>query len=148
MAICSFFGHRDAPESIRYDLKQTLIDLIENKNVDLFYVGHQGKFDSMVKTELKLFSTVYTHINFFVVVYDIPYYKFTPDEIMNDSLLFPDDSLEETPPKFRMDRRNKWMVEESDYVVTYVCRNYGGAYKFKSLAEKRGKTVINLYREK
>ena len=27
---CTFFGHRDAPESIRYDLKQTLIDLIEN----------------------------------------------------------------------------------------------------------------------
>ena len=68
MRSCTFFGHRDAPESIRYDLKQVLIDLIENKGVTIFYVGHNGKFDSMVLSEFKLFSTVYRHIHYFLVI--------------------------------------------------------------------------------
>ena len=38
MKSCTFFGHRDAPESIRYDLKQVLIELIENKGVTVFYL--------------------------------------------------------------------------------------------------------------
>ena len=42
MKSCTFFGHRDTPEDIRYDLKQVLIDLIENKGVMWFYVGHNG----------------------------------------------------------------------------------------------------------
>ncbi len=37
MKSCTFFGHRDAPDSIRYDLKQVLIDLIENKTVINLY---------------------------------------------------------------------------------------------------------------
>ena len=36
----TFFGHRDAPQTIRNSLKLVLIDLIENKNVTMFYVGN------------------------------------------------------------------------------------------------------------
>ncbi len=36
------------------------------------------------------------------------------------------------------------LIEKSDFVVTYVSREVGGAAKFKSLAEKKGKTVINI----
>ena len=36
------------------------------------------------------------------------------------------------------------MLKKSDYVVMYVKRIYGGAAKFKELAEKAGKTIINL----
>lgn len=70
--ICTFFGHRDAPESIRYNLKQVLINLIENEGVGWFLVGNNGRFDSMVLSELKLFSAVYKHINYSVVFHKLP----------------------------------------------------------------------------
>ncbi len=36
------------------------------------------------------------------------------------------------------------MIEHSDYVITYVKYNVGGAARFKELAEKKKKTVINI----
>lgn len=36
------------------------------------------------------------------------------------------------------------MIERSDYVVTYVKYTVGGAVRFKELAEKKNKTVINI----
>lgn len=146
MKICTFFGHRDAPESIRYDLKQVLIDLIENKGVSWFYVGHNGKFDSMVLTELKLFSTVYKHIHYFVAVAGSPDKKLNIDAD-NEHLVYVDVNLNSTPKKFEIDRRNGWMINQSDYVVTYVWKTWGGAHKFKEIAEKKNKTVINLHKE-
>ena len=37
--VCTFFGHKDTPKEIEPTLRSTLIDLIENKNVNVFYVG-------------------------------------------------------------------------------------------------------------
>ncbi len=39
------------------------------------------------------------------------------------------------------------MINQSDYVVTYVWKTWGGASKFKEIAEKKNRTVINLYKE-
>ncbi len=36
------------------------------------------------------------------------------------------------------------MIDRSDIVITYVCRSFGGAAKFKSLAIRKKKTVIEL----
>lgn len=54
------------------------------------------------------------------------------------------DEIEVGPVRFAIDRRNKWMVEQADYVITHVTHSWGGAAKFKELAEKKGKTVINI----
>ena len=40
--ICTFFGNRNTPKEIKPILKRTIIDLFENKGVDLFYVGDKG----------------------------------------------------------------------------------------------------------
>ncbi len=48
------------------------------------------------------------------------------------------------PFRFGIEYRNKWMIENSDYVVTYVRRSFGGAAKFKALAERKKKNVINI----
>ena len=53
MAACTFFGHRDCPETIKPKLREVLVDLITNHGVDMFYVGHQGQFDAYVHSELK-----------------------------------------------------------------------------------------------
>ena len=38
----TFFGHKDAPKEIESALRLTLMDLIENKNANVFYVGNHG----------------------------------------------------------------------------------------------------------
>ena len=56
---CTFFGHRIVPKEIEPTLRSTLIDLIINHNVKLFYVGNHGGFDAMVRRVLKSLSAEY-----------------------------------------------------------------------------------------
>ena len=59
--------------------------------------------------------------------------------------VFPD-ILEKTLPKFAIIKRNEWMIDHSDYVITYIEHNFGGAAKFANRAHQRNKNVINLYK--
>ena len=72
MESCAFFGHRDCPETIKPKLRSTIIDLIENHNVDMFYVGNQGQFDAMVRSTLKKLKQEYPHIDYAVVLAYMP----------------------------------------------------------------------------
>ena len=56
---CTFFGHRFVPQKIEPTLRSTLIDLIENHCVELFYVGNHGDFDAMVRRALRELSAEY-----------------------------------------------------------------------------------------
>ena len=40
--------------------------------------------------------------------------------------------------------RNRWMVNQSDFVIAYVSRRFGGAYTTYQYAQKLGKPIINL----
>lgn len=141
--ICTFFGHRDTPEAIEPILYATLVDLIENKNVDSFYVGNHGMFDSLVRKVLKQLKFSYPHINYAVVLAYMPSKSAT--SIFKDisETVYPE-GVEKIPPKYAIIERNRWMTDRSDYIVTYAKYTIGGAVKFKSLAEKKGKIVLNL----
>ena len=135
---CTFFGHRDTPKEKEPILKSTLKDLIVNKDVNVFYVGNNGKFDSMVCTVLTELSSVYP-IKYYIVLSYVPKQKTENSE----RTILPE-GIETVPLRFAISYRNKWMIEQSDYVVTCVSRSWGGAAQFKELAEKKGKTVINI----
>ncbi len=134
--VCTFFGHKDSPNEIGPVLKSTIIDLIENKNASTFYVGNNGNFDSLVKKLLIEIKKLY-NIDFTVVL------AYMPRQSDDCDTLYPE-GLENVPPRFCISARNNWMIENSDYVVTYVTRSFGGSAHFKSIAEKKGKTVISL----
>lgn len=136
--ICAFFGHSDATKEIEPVLKDCLLNLIENEGIDTFYVGNNGNFDKLVQEQLFLLSKTYK-IKCFVVLSTIPKNEL---EIKLDTFL--PFGVENVPYRFRIDYRNKWLVSSSDIVVTYVKRNFGGAYKFKCLAEKQNKRIIEL----
>lgn len=142
MSSCTFFGHRDIPKEIEPILISTLIDLIENKNVDLFYVGNQGGFDTLVQKNLRFLKLDYPLIDYAIV---LAYFPGKLNEFNEDLLgtIYPD-GLENTPPQYAISKRNRWMINKSDYVVTYVKYITGGAAQFKRLAEKKGKIVLNL----
>ena len=54
------------------------------------------------------------------------------------------EGVETVPPRFAIAWRNKWMLREADYVVTYITHGWGGAAQFAELAERQGKVIIRL----
>ena len=136
----TFFGHKDTPKNIEPTLRATLVELIENKNVTVFYVGNNGNFDTMVRRQLEELSHTYP-ITYSVVLAYLPIKKSEYDDSTNT--IYPE-GIETVPKRFAISYRNKWMVGQADIVVTYVTHSFGGAAQFKELAERQGKTVIEL----
>ena len=136
----TFFGHKDTPKEIEPTLRATLIDLVENKNVTVFYVGNNGNFDTMVRRQLENLSQTYP-ITYNVILAYLPTKKSEYEDYTNTIL---PEGIEAVPKRFAISYRNKWMVEQSDAVVTYVTHSFGGAAQFKALAQRQGKTVIEL----
>ena len=136
----TFFGHKDTPKETEPTLRATLLDLIINKNANVFYVGNNGNFDAMVRRQLKEFSVIYP-IKYNVVLAYLPEAR-NADDDMSDTI-YPE-GLEAVPKRFAISWRNKWMIKQSDIVVTYVKHSFGGAAQFKELAQKQGKMVIEL----
>lgn len=139
----TFFGHRDASQNIQSALKEILVNLIKHNNADLFYVGNQGKFDFIVRKTLKELQIEFPYIRYYVVLAYMPEQKKEFDMSDYSDTIYPD-GLESTPPRFAIAKRNQWMIKQADIVVTYVNYIVGGAAKYKELAEKKGKTVINI----
>lgn len=143
MSVCTFFGHHDCPAEVKSKLREILIDLIENHSVDVFYVGNKGAYDRMVRAVLRELAQEYAHIHYAVVLERIPG-KRDEDipEDYSDTML--PEGIEEVPPRFAIVWRNKWMLRQSDYVVTYVTHSWGGAAQFAAMSERQKKTVIRL----
>ena len=139
---CTFFGHRDTPQSVKPLLRTVLYDLVE-QGVDHFYMGNQGNFDAMAAALLKELEQS-RRIRFEIVLAYLPKEK---DPFYEARSILPE-GTETVPPRFAIEYRNKWMIEHSDIVVTYVTRSFGGAAKFKALAKKKNKSVIELSQQK
>ena len=80
---------------------------------------------------------------FYVVLAYLPAEKEKPRA---DHDILPDlsEKIENIPPRFAINYRNKFMVEAADIVVTYVNHSWGGAAKYKLLAEKKNRRVIEI----
>ena len=140
MAVCTFFGHRECwglePERLR-----TTIEELIGIGVDTFYVGNQGQFDGMVRSVLRKLSLEYPQIRYAVALAYLPTEKREGED--HSDTIYPE-GMEDGPPKFAITRRNKWMLDVSDYCICYIHHTWGGAYQFVRKAKHKGKTVINL----
>ena len=54
------------------------------------------------------------------------------------------EGIEAVPRRFAIDRRNRWMIEHSDIVVAYVTHSFGGTAKFRDIARKKKKQIIEI----
>ncbi len=141
MPVCTFFGHRECPDSIKIKLRDVLIDLIINYDVDMFYVGNQGRFDAIVRGVLRELKNDYSQINYAVVLAYMPGKKAEYDDY-SDTML--PEGIESVHPHYAISWRNNWMLKQSDYVVTYITHSWGGAAQYTNAAISRGKTVISI----
>lgn len=54
------------------------------------------------------------------------------------------EGIETVHPRYAISRRNDWMLQRSDYVITYITHSWGGAAQYAKKAPRLKKTVIPL----
>lgn len=138
MSACTFFGHKDCPETKYSNILQAIQYLITEKKVLSFYVGTQGNFDSLVYRALCSLRANFPQIGIYRVLAYFP----------KDNCLIPDSILPEgielLHPRYAISWRNRWMIERSDFVIAYITHNYGGAARFVDEANRKEKTIIKI----
>lgn len=146
MKACVFFGHRD-DNYCRYKerIVEILIDLIENYGVTQFYSGGRGNFDKICSELVCELKSRYPHIRSTLILSYRPKGKTQYlSEKYDDSIYFL-----ETPclPRFAIYETNKLVIDKSDFVITGVWKQSGGAWRAKKYAERRKKIIIDVYQE-
>ena len=68
-------------------------------------------------------------------------------EVFFDDVLVPIE-LAEVHYKKAITQRNKWMIDQSDYLIAFVHRDFGGAYETMKYARRKDSIVIINIAEK
>lgn len=143
MKACCAFGHRDVYENIIPHLEDAL-SLIIKQGCTVFYTGNRGRFDNIFSTAVRSQKCNYPEINLICVE---PYMTKEINESgdylysLYDDIIIPS-SIVGIHYKAAITARNNWMIDNSDTVLFYLRRNYGGAYSAKQYAEKKRKQII------
>ena len=120
--------------------------LICNHSVDTFYVGTHGNFDRMAYAALVELRQRYIHIKVYRVLAYMPKLSVVAaDRSVFDDTILPE-GIEKVHPRYAIVHRNNWMIDRSDYVISYVTHPTGGAYQAVERAKKKGKTIIAISR--
>ena len=147
MKTCSFAGHANIfnKEKIKVRLKNEIINLIENKNVTTFYSGGKGDFDWLCANTLKEIKKDYTFIKSYLVRAYMPTRKDSYEEDLYkqifDSTIYPE--IENIPRRLAILKRNEWMIDNSNFLISYV-KYDGGALKTLKYGERRNIEIINI----
>lgn len=145
--ILTFCGHADfqkTPE-LSSRLLTLLAERVGNTPAE-FYLGGYGGFDSFAYEVASQYKQTHPQVSLvFVTPYLSAEYQRThlkEAATRYDSILYPE--LERIPPRFAISHRNRYMVEQADLVIGYVCRQRGGAYQAYRHALRKGKAIVNL----
>lgn len=138
----TFCGHSEIAdrEAVRQWLFPICLYLIKCGATD-FYLGGYGSFDFLCAAALRELKREHRKIHLILV---LPYLNSSIMTDGYDETVYP--PLETVPKRFAILRRNEWMVQESDVIVSYVIHGWGGAAKMLEYARKKKKQVI-LYEQ-
>lgn len=146
--ICAFFGHRDL--IITYDIEDKLEKAAENliqMGYSEFWCCEQGTFDWVARTTVIKLKKRYNNLYLcYVCAYNPD--KFSKIRMENLSETFEliyTSEIADGPPRFAIERRNKYIADNVDAIICYIKHKSGGAYKAVLRAKKQGKQIINLY---
>lgn len=143
--IITFCGHADYIE--KPDDEKNMLHLFHSligQSKVCFYLGGYGNFDKFVlKCANKYKSSNKQAKIIFVTPYiDVNYKKLRNEKSLYDEIIYP--NIENSPKRFAIVRRNEWMVNHSNYLISYVCHNFGGAYKTLQYAKKNSIFIIDF----
>lgn len=141
-----FAGHRyiENYAEIEGRLYQIISDFMRKKDYIEFYVGDQGEFDQMaticIRRAKKNVRNDNSSLNL-VLPYSRANMGFVEKNF--DSIIVPHE-LQGIHPKRAISARNRWMVDRSDLLISYVTRHNGGAWQTHTYAQKKRIEIINL----
>lgn len=144
--ICCCFGHREVYKNISDILYASIENLIVREGITTFMTGGMGEFDGAFASAVRALKCKYTDIRLLLVK---PY--FTSEMNVNkdyyismyDEIIIPDE-LTGIYPKAAITKRNRWMVENSEVILSYVYRDFGGAYAAVKYAKRLNKRIISV----
>ncbi len=144
--VITFFGHSDYISTDRDEDKVlSILEETIGSNPVEFYLGGYGKFDCFVlKCCNKYKETHFNAKTIFVTPYlYTEYKKLKISEYYYDATIYP--PIETVPKKFAISKRNEWMINQADYIISYITRHYGGAYTALLYAKRKTKPFINIF---
>ena len=148
--IITFCGHRNLFNINKEVLKEKIFNIFTSRipkecSVS-FYLGRNGAFDILAKDVcVKYKKEINNSAN---IIFVTPYLNINKEEEKHlliegyTEIFYP--SLEKTPPKFCIPKRNEFMVKNSDLIIAYVKYNWGGSGKSLEKAKRLKKQIINL----
>lgn len=134
--VCFFIGHRDAPDSLMPLLIETVERHITEYGVADFYVGGFGRFDTLASKAVQAAKKRHPAVTLTRL---LPYHPFdrpipTPEGF--DGTFYPP-GMEYVPKRAAIVRANRYMVDNSDFLIAYVAHPSGGSRKILDWALKR-----------
>ena len=146
MYTCFFIGHRDAPSTLQQKLDETVDYLWRWCGVTEFIVGHHGNFDNMAVCAVEKAKACNPELDAYLLLE-----TYTPHRRVYlpgcfDNYYLPDE-IESVHPRYAIEKANRMVLRECDYLVAYVSRDGGNAAKILRSAkrqEKDGLRIINL----
>lgn len=142
---CCGFGHRQVFENLSEQLYETVYSLAE-QGCEIFYTGAMGDFDNMFSSSVRRIKRVFPNVKLICVK---PYMTKEINEYgdylytLYDDILIPTE-LVGVHYKSAITKRNHWIISQSDLVIVYITRNYGGAYNALKFARSENKYIILL----
>ncbi len=143
--VCCGFGHSNLHTNKEKELEMMIEKLISYHNVKTFMTGDMGKFDKMFSSAVRTAKRKHKDIKLILV---LPYLSVKINKYKDyyenffDEIILPEDLIR-VHYKRAITERNKWMINNSDYVLTCVYRE-GGAFTAMKYAEKTGKLYYNF----
>ena len=147
--VCTFTGHRQVFESkIEEKIKNTLESLVEMGSRLVFLNGGMGQFDALCASAVRSLKKRHPEKEIQLCLV-IPYLsdKINAEksylQAVYDEILMPE-GLEYAHYKAAISKRNRWMVDQADCLVSYIIRQYGGAYQTSRYAQRKSIPIINV----
>lgn len=139
MAVCAVFCWKQSEKADREAIRNGLIYLIEEKDVDLFYLRGENRFERIVLQELAILQRQYTFIGYAVVLHKAPSPTLGHSDYSN-TVCLPCYAF----PSYAKRNLEYWLIKRSDFVLTFMPNLIGSAEYFKKFLRKKGKVLVNL----
>lgn len=149
MITCTFLGHREVYQSdIETRLEVEIEKLLKTDDEFIFLTGGMGQFDSIGAKVVRAAKSRHPN-KYITLVLVLPYMSNrlnTDKEYYRsyyDQIIIPEKAVT-AHYKAAIQIRNRWMADQADPVIAYVCRDFGGAFSSVKYAERQGKPIVNL----
>ena len=139
--VVAFCGHADyfGGENDERHILKILETQSKGESLEI-WLGEYGGFDRFAHCCAQKYKEKHPETR---LIFVTPYISVGKDQQYRfDEILYP--PIEHVPPKFAISYRNRWMVDNADFMIAYVVREFGGAYTMYRYAKRKKKEIFNI----